>query len=128
MTCLESTFLVDLLRSDQAATAVAESLDEAGERPSVTPVSAAEVWVGAELGTDPERAAAARLIESLTWLDFDRGSARLAGSIQAALVREGDEIGIADCMIAAMAIEHDETLVTRDRVFERIPGLDLRTY
>lgn len=128
MTCLESTFLVDLLRSDQAATAVAESLDEAGERPSVTPVSAAEVWVGAELGTDPERAAAARLIESLTWHDFDRGSARLAGSIQAALVREGDEIGIADCMIAAMAIEHDETLVTRDRVFERIPGLDLRTY
>lgn len=128
MTCLETTFLVDLLREENGAAEVARSLDEAGERPTVTPVSAAEVWVGAHHGGETERAATTGLIESLTWLDFSRDCAKRAGIIQASLKREGNAIGFVDCLIAAVALEHDEPLVTRDADFERIEGLELVTY
>jgi predicted nucleic acid-binding protein len=107
---------------------VAFSTDEAGERPTVTPVSASEVWVGAHLGGGAERDAAAELIESLTWLDFCRSSARLAGEIQATAMREGAPTGLADSMIAAMAMESGEALLTRDSDFERIDGLELLSY
>lgn len=128
MTCLETTFLIDLLRDDPAASEVAASMDEAGVRPTVTPVVAAEVWVGAYLVSEAERAAARGLVESLTWLDCNRDCARRAGEIQAGLRREGEPIGFVDCLIAAIAIEHGEPLVTRDSDFERIDGLDLVSY
>lgn len=128
MTCLETSFLIDLLRDEDEATEVAESIDEAGERATITPVSAAEVWVGAQLGTARERTAAAALIESLTWLECSRDSARLAGEIQADLRRDGSAIGFSDCMIAAIAMDHGQSLVTRDSDFERIEGLDLLSY
>lgn len=128
MVCLETSFLVDLLRGRAAARSVMEELDSAGTRPTLTPVVAAEVWVGAEIGSSDERAAAATLLESLTWLPFTRAAARRAGGIRAELMDEGTPIGITDAMIAGLAIEHDETLVTRDEHFERVVGLRTRTY
>lgn len=128
MTCLETSFLIDLLRGHEGATELAESLDEAGERPTVTPVAASELWVGAGLGTGSEREAAAELLQSLTWLEFSREAAELAGKIQADLKREGNAIGFTDCMIAAVAMVHGESVVTRDSDFELVEGLDLVTY
>lgn len=128
MTCLETSFLIDLLRGDDAATEIAESIDERGKRATVTPVAASEMWVGANLGTAAERDSAAELLESLTWLEFSRKSAERAGEIQAELKRDGEVIGFTDCMIAAIAITHGETLVTRDSDFERIDDIETVTY
>lgn len=128
MVCLDTSFLVDVLDADSDAKAVMDELDDQGHRPTVTPVSAAELWVGANLGSVAEYEATARLLDSLIWLDFTRGCARRAGKIQAELRRNGEPLAFTDCMIAAVALEHDELLVTGDDDFERIPDLRTRTY
>jgi len=104
-----------------------EIRDEKG-RPTVTPVTASELWVGAYFGSAAELEAAQDLLDSLTWLDFPRDCARPAGRLQADLAQDGSLLGIADCMTASMAMEHGQTLVTRDGDFERVPDLRLRTY
>ena len=51
-----------------------------------------------------------------------RSFARLRGMLR----RNGEMIGIGDLIIAATALEHERTLVTRNvRHFSRIPGLSI---
>jgi predicted nucleic acid-binding protein len=128
MVCLDTSFLVDVLEANEAARAVMDELETEREHLSVTPVSASELWIGGQLGSRAEYEATRGLLESLTWLDFSRNCARRAGRIQANLIREGGQLGIADCMTAAIALEHDESLVTADADFERVPELRVRTY
>lgn len=128
MVCLETSFVIDVLRGEEVARDTLDAIESEGVRPTVTPVGAAEVWVGAQLGSTAEREATASLLESLTWLSFTRQAAELAGDIRASLTENGEVIGITDAMIAGLAIDHDEVLVTRDWHFERIPDLRTRIY
>ncbi|MBI5389465.1 PIN domain-containing protein [Candidatus Woesearchaeota archaeon] len=62
-------------------------------------------------------------------LDFNRKAAELAGSISRNLKAAGQEIDPEDCMIAAIALLHHETLLTRNmHHFERIAGLKVKSY
>ena len=103
-------------------------LDREGERHSVAPVAAAELWIGANLGSAREFRRTEELLELLLWLDVDRSCARRAGRIQAELIESGSELGFNDCLIAATAIEHGRELVTGDSDFDRVPELRVRTY
>ena len=128
MVCLDTSFLIDVLQARESAQELMVELDEQERRPAVTPVTASELWVGANLGSDEEYEATRNLLATLTWLDITRPCARRAGAIQASLKRGGNPLGFADCLIAATAIEHDQTLVTGDGDFERVPDLRVRTY
>jgi len=128
MVCLDTSFLIDVLEANEAARELMDRFERDRTHLSVTPVTASELWIGATLGTDAEAETTRGLLDSLTWLPFSRGCAQRAGELQAGLIEDGREIGIADCMIAAIAIEHDEALVTRDDDFERIAELRTITY
>lgn len=128
MVCFETSFLIDILRGYEPARDVMDSIESDGVRPTVTPIAAAEVWIGAYLGTSEESEMAAALLESLTWLGFSREAASLAGEIRARVMERGESIGITDAVIAGVAIDQDEVLVTRDEHFQRIPNLRIRTY
>ena len=57
-------------------------------------------------------------------IPFDDRAADRYGSVRAHLRREGKEVGSNDLMIAAIAVEHDVTLVSHNhREFDRVPGL-----
>ncbi len=128
MTCLDTSFLIDVLDGAEAAREAMEELDREGERHCVTPVAAAELWIGANLGSAREFRRTEELLESLLWLEVDRSVARRAGRIQAELIESGSELGFNDCLIAATAIEHGQELVTGDSDFDRVPELRVRTY
>ena len=128
MACLDTSFLIDVLDGDDAAREVMMELDERTERHAVTPVTAAELWIGAHLGTVQEYRRTAELLDSLLWLEFDRDCARLIGSLQAELIDSGVQLGFNDCVIAATAIQHELELITGDSDFERVPDLSVRTY
>ena len=61
-------------------------------------------------------------------LPFDRESAEIFADIASALQEKGERISSFDELIAAIAIRHEETLVTRGRHFTGIPGLTVQGY
>ena len=56
-------------------------------------------------------------------LTIDPATAQVFADIRSALRRSGQIINDHDIWIAATALQHDLTLISRDRHFDRIPGL-----
>lgn len=72
----------------------------------------------------PRLAALAQFLQPLQLLPFDSDCAQHAARIRAELERAGTPIGPHDLLIAATALRHHATLVTRNvREFCRVPGL-----
>jgi len=128
MACLDTSFLIDVLDGDEAARETMTDLDERDERHAIVPITAAELWIGANLGSVREFRRTEELVESLLWLELDRNCARRAGRLQAELMESGSPLGFNDCVIAATAIEHGQELVTGDADFEVVPDLRALTY
>jgi tRNA(fMet)-specific endonuclease VapC len=62
-------------------------------------------------------------------LNFDVRAAREYGNLVASLRKQGATIGVADAMIAAIALANGAALITRNlRHFNRIPNLRLITH
>lgn len=73
----------------------------------------------------PRLAALAQLLRSMQVLPFDSNCAVQAAQIRAGLEAMGTPIGPHDTLIAATALRHRATLVTRNvREFSRVPGLE----
>ena len=69
-------------------------------------------------------AALAQLLRPLQMLPFDSECAAHAARIRVALEAIGKPIGAHDTLIAATALRHQATLVTRNaKEFSRVPGL-----
>lgn len=72
----------------------------------------------------PRQAALAQLLRPMQMLPFDSECALHAARIRVALEAAGTPIGPHDILIAATALRHGATLVTRnEREFSRVPGL-----
>jgi tRNA(fMet)-specific endonuclease VapC len=72
----------------------------------------------------PRLAALAQLLRPLQLLPFDSECAALAARLRVDLEALGTPIGPHDTLIAATALRHQATLVTRNvREFSRVPGL-----
>ncbi|MEW6777719.1 MAG: type II toxin-antitoxin system VapC family toxin [Bdellovibrionota bacterium] len=67
-----------------------------------------------------------QLFEAVPVLSLDLDAADKAAGIHRMLLQRGEEIGMADSLIAGMVFRHGGTLLTRNRKhFERVPGLEL---
>lgn len=128
MKCVDSSFLIDLLRGAPAASAKAEELQRVQASLLVPAPCVTEILRGAHLvgGTPLQRTE--ELIEQLELLPFDASIAKEAGTLSAGLTRRGTPIGFADLIVAATAIHHRAVLVTRDADFVRVPNLTVETY
>ncbi|MEW5771584.1 MAG: type II toxin-antitoxin system VapC family toxin [Pseudomonadota bacterium] len=72
----------------------------------------------------PRLAALAQLLRPMRILPFDSECAAHAARIRADLEAAGTPIGPHDTLIAATALRHQATLVTRNtREFSRVPGM-----
>lgn len=135
MTVVDTDFLIDLANPDEEfharAAAKAHALEEAGVAVYLAAPSRMEVLGGAELFVDPpaERARLMDLLRRYPTYGLTAEAADLAGSLDGGLRRARVAVGLVDVMIAAIAIENDETLLTRNlRDFRRVPGLRVDTY
>lgn len=132
MKLLDTTVLVDLLRRQEAAQRIVQSMEEAGERGGTTEVNAFELLLGAYRRgrLDPgRRADVERLLDRIDVLALDRRGAARAAEILSKLHADGRDIGVLDALIAGIALAYGyETIVTRDEGFHRVPGLQVQTY
>lgn len=128
MRCLDSTFVVDLLRGDGGARKRAESMGVAGERAAIPAPAMAEVLVGAQHRGGQYLRKALELLAGLDVIPTDAAVAARAGELGAELLRRGARLSAVDLLIAATAEVHASVLLTRDTDFSSVPGLAVETY
>jgi predicted nucleic acid-binding protein len=126
---LDTTVLVDLQRELRRGHAGPASrfLATSGETPLF--ISFVSVMEFAEGFPDDARDACERFLAPfrVLWPDPDTGwiAARISRTVGAA----GRPIGDHDVWIAALALQHDRTVVSRNQEhFRRVPGLSYRGY
>lgn len=122
MIVADTDVLIDFLEGvEPVASRVADEI-EAGL--STTAVSRFELRAGA--GSDKQEKAVSGLLDALLTLPLDSVAADRAAAVRLELERAGAGIGMADSLIAGIALTHAATLLTRNRRhFGRVPGLKL---
>ena len=136
MGCLDTTVFLDLAgRGGRAlcerAKAVLLDLSQHGDPLTTTRLNLAELYVGAARSARPhhELARIQGWLADVTILDFDDTAARVFGEVVGELLARGAPIGDMDALIAAVAIRHNQTVITRNvRHFRGVPGLRVMGY
>lgn len=131
----DTDFFIDLmhprLTHHARALAKAEELEATGVRVAMTAMTRFELAAGAEQSVDSldERRRVLELIREYTTYGFDGPTADRAGALFGSLRARGDPLEALDVMIAAIALERREPLLTRNRRhFARVEGLVLESY
>jgi predicted nucleic acid-binding protein len=87
------------------------------------------VGVGLSVRASEEKEKVLNVLKSLPHLSLDGASATKAGKIYAQRTREGKRIDPEDAMLAGMALQNNEPLLTRNRKdFAGISDLKLEHY
>ncbi len=128
MRALDARYCFDLLRGDAGAADRARAW-ESQQEPLTIPAPALAEFLRAAYrqgGRFLERSLT--LARRLPALPLEREAADEAAGLGGALHRRGLAVGNLDLLIAAVVRRNRGILVTRDRAFQRIPGLHLETY
>lgn len=128
MRCLDSTFLIDLLKGDDAAVAKMREIESLGEPVSLPAPCLAEILLGAHFKGGDLLRDTLHVVARLDVLEVDAAVAGEAGRLGAELLRRGQGLPTTDLLIAAAARLKGQILVTRDADFARIPGLAVEGY
>ena len=128
MRCLDSTFLIDLLKGDPAASAKMKEIESLGEPVSLPSPCLTEVLLGAHFKGGALLRDTLDAVGRLDILEVDAAVAAEAGRLGAELLRRGRSLPTTDLLIAAAARLSGRVLVTRDTDFARIPGLAVEGY
>src|SRR5208337_1876099 len=119
------------MKNDTNAVRKAEALSSAAVSILVGTPTIFELYVGVGLSvrSAEERKKVLGILGSLPHLPLDAASASKAGIIYAQRVKEKTEIDPEDAMLAGIAIQNNEPLLTRNRKdFAGIPELKVETY
>lgn len=137
MRLFDTSFVVDLVNSDPGAVRLARVVDEEASLAAVSVVTVHEYLFGVHLryGREHRGVLHAKLEAAKDDLDrfevmpLSREVAELSASTEAELETSGKQIGINDVYIAATALRHGMTVVTRNKAhFERVPKLKVEGY
>lgn len=132
MVCLDSTFLIDLLRKNSAAEKKLTSLIRGSDGPCVTVITVGELFYGVykSKNVEEEKENVKQALSGFLVLDMNENAAEKFGQILSILDKSGQKINDRDVMIASIALSKGENvIVTRNtKDFDRIPGLIVETY
>ena len=119
---LDTSVLIDALRSRNARRELLARLVNEGHHFSTTALNIAEVYVGVR---EEESGFTTSFLDSLECHDLTASSGRLAGMLKNVWARKGRTLSLTDTIIAAIAIENDCSLVTDNRKDFPMPELKL---
>ncbi len=129
---LDTSFLVDLLRSDKDALKKARQLDGRRETKGLATPVLYEVLAGLLFTRSRSEAAAFEVLAArFARAPFDEPAASRAAEIRAELLRMGRVKSHVDVMIAGIAGSGRHTLISRDADFKEIGravGLSVESY
>lgn len=128
---LDTSFIIDLLKGKEEIQDWIDKFDSGEEIPILNPITAMELWEGAHLSdrTDDELEKIRTLLEGLTPENFDVEDGKISGKINAALTKKGRTIDLEDVMIAAISLNAEQTILTRNSEhFKRVEGTEVEIY
>ena len=116
---LDSTFLIDYLRGEQAARSRFQRMFEDGDEPLVNEVVVCEVASGTQTQPDPDLAA---LLEPVEFVQPGPDAPLVAAQWRIDARRRGRQLSLADALIAVAADVGGATVLTRNvRDFAHLP-------
>lgn len=116
---VDSTFVIDYLRGDQAASRRWREAFEGGDEPIVNEIVVCEVATGLKPWEVQDLDA---FLEPVEFIQPAAKAALLAGRWRAEVRAGGSTLGLADALIAAAAYTDDAAVLTRNiRDFARTP-------
>jgi len=130
MPVLDSSFLVDLIRGDgRALTALARFENEYHDV-STTVINLLELFRGVYLSERKEEnmKEVMEVARSLDLLGIGWETLQIYGTLSATMRVRGVPVDEFDLVIAALALQADGRMVTRDQHFRYIPGLEIISY
>lgn len=123
MVIVDTSIWIDFLAGQQTpTTAIVQALVDKRSA-AYTGVVLAELMRG--MRTENERLGLELDLSAARFLDMNLSAWRRAGAVAQGLDLRGLRIPMTDVFIAALALENDHELLTRDSHFDRIPGLRL---
>lgn len=129
---VDTSFVIDLLRGDEAATSLASTLDATRQVLLLPTPVLYEVTAGLRFARSRSEASRFREIaERFPLAPFDRQAALEAAGIRAELLRLGRAKSHTDVMIAGITKAGGHALITRDDDFHEIAdavGLSIEAY
>ncbi|MFZ4564631.1 MAG: type II toxin-antitoxin system VapC family toxin [Bacteroidales bacterium] len=129
MPVADTSFLVDLMRKDPGALSIYEDFEQQGIALATTAITAMELYKGAYVSKNRDNILKVRtILELFILLPVDETVYEVFGRIAAGLCLTGNPVGDFDEVIAAITLCNDGKIITRDRHFEKIPGLMVTGY
>jgi predicted nucleic acid-binding protein len=129
--CLDTAFLIDLLRDLPAAEEKARELKETKSDLTTTSINAFEAYIGAIRSASTKRIVALEaLLEDLRILLIGKAEAEMSASIMVDLMKRGKPIEMRDALIAGCMLKNAcRSIVTRNAEdFSRIPRIEIIPY
>lgn len=125
MVCLDTDIIIDFLRKDKIVLGKIIELKKLNNRISTTTINAFELFKGLpDLSEQSKYDSAEIFLNNVHIFKFTLSSSKIAANIFNDLMAKGQVIELPDIMIASIALENNESILTRNiRHFERIPGL-----
>lgn len=114
---------IDYFRADDGA--LGEALDKALRQEPVHTCGLVVFELIQGVKTENEKSALLHALGSLEYSEMNPKTWIAAGELSANLRRKGKTLPFSDLLIAAVAIEHGLTLLTRDQHFKEIPGIKI---
>lgn len=127
----DTSFIIDVFHNDSDAVRFLDIIESEQRPERLASITVLELYEAIPQLDAPEerRQKILAVLDSRHAIPGDAKVMRKAGKLSGELIRSGQEIDREDCIIAATALLHDEPIVTRNvDHFERIDGLDVRTY
>ncbi len=120
---LDTNIVSALLKGEKS---IADNIDQADDV-YIPVIVIGELYYGAEYSTQVSKNIASVLNISKIYdvLVADTETARIYGSIKANLRKQGTPIPENDIWIAAFSKQYQLTLITRDKHFQNVSGLDI---
>ena len=120
---VDTSWAVEFLRNNREVHQRLHQMENEGLAVSV--ITVAELYRGVFLARDPDRGERGLLdfLAGVSVLGIDHEISRMFGREDARLRQNGNSVGHMDLLIAVTALRHNFTLLTSDRDFERVEGL-----
>lgn len=127
MLMMDSCFLIDLMTGEEQATNLLDSIGE--DEVCSNSLVFWELWKGVcTHSKEGIQDSVLNILNRFDWEDLAVPTMFKAGEIHSILVADGRPLSDADLLIAASAMLHCDGLISNDKAFQTVAGLEVHTY